>query len=120
MAQTAEKKQKKAGKKELGAMLNGTLDILTKLLEKTGDKALLAEVEKQRAVAKEAMGSQKSIGPCFGCKQIKMVDEKNHEYESARWFTCPHKDMFCPTCLKSSHEAAKEKRKEEKSKKGKK
>jgi hypothetical protein len=49
-----------------------------------------------------------------------MVDEKNYEYENARWFICPHKDAFCPDCLKSSHEAAKQKRRDEKEAKKKK
>jgi len=116
----AEKKQKKAGKKELAGMMQGLLDITRKLAEKTGEKGLLGELDKMSAVAKEAAGNQKAIGPCFGCKTVKMVDEKNFEYEAARWFTCPHKDMFCPNCLRASHEVAKQKRREEKEAKKKK
>jgi hypothetical protein len=120
VSQTTEKKQKKAGKKELAGMMQGLLDITRKLAEKAGDKSILGELDKMSVVAKEAVGNQKSIGPCFGCKKVKMVDEKNHEYEVARWFTCPHKDQFCPDCLKSAHEVAKKKRREEKEAKKKK
>ena len=114
MSQTTEKKQKKAGKKELAGALTGLLDITRKLAEKAGDKSILGELDKLSAVAKEASGNQKAIGPCKACATIKMVDEKNHEYESSKWFLCPHKDLFCPTCLKANFEVAKKKRKEAK------
>lgn len=117
-----EKKQKKVGKKEMAGLLANNLKLMKKFAEKFKDSDLLKEVEEQEKVAKEAMGAEKAIGPCFGCKQVKVVAEKNYEYEYAKWFVCPHKDHFCPDCLKKELVAAKDKRKaaKEAAKKGKK
>jgi hypothetical protein len=114
------KKEKKLGKKELAGMLSQNLELMRKLAEKSGDKVMLASIDEQQKAVKDVMGEDRAIGPCFGCKITKMVSTKNFEYESSKWFMCPHKDLFCPKCLKAANDEVRKKRKEERGKKGKK
>lgn len=102
------------GKKaDVASVAVGLLAITKKLAEKSGDKEIIALLGESEKELNEAMGERKSIGPCFACKKSKMVKAKDYDYEVAKWFLCPHKDIFCPTCLQSGRKAAQEKRKKE-------
>lgn len=118
MSTSTKEEKKKFGKKDMAAMLSGNLAMM-KEFAKSNPK-LLAMIDEQEKKLKDAMGEDKVVGPCAGCKESKTVQSKNYDYEYARWFMCPHKDLFCPDCLKANHEVAKKKRKEEKEIKSKK
>jgi len=102
------------GKKEAMALLSGNLQLLKKMAEKSGDKELLKNVEDQDKKLTEALGETKVIGPCYACKETETVSIKDYEYKLARWFMCPHKDLFCPDCLKKNFSEARKTRKAEK------
>lgn len=99
-----------ANKKDLAAFASGTLATLELLAKKLNDPSINAEVEKLKKQKDEVLSEHKSIGPCFGCKEVQTVKAKEYDFKKAQWFICPHNDMFCPDCLKKGREEAKKAR----------
>lgn len=104
-----------ANKNEVAAFASDTLSSLKAMLVRYPDDAALKEdiarLEKKQG---EAMGTMKVIGPCFSCKESETVAPKEYDYRFARWFMCPHKDMFCYDCIRKDVKVVLAKRKTDK------
>lgn len=103
-----------ANKKDVAAVASDSINTLKNMLKKYPDdaelKSELARLEKKQD---EAIGTMKSIGPCFSCKKSELVNPKDYEYRHSRWFMCPHKDLFCYDCIRKEVKTVLGKRKEE-------
>lgn len=95
-------------------------DILAKLPDGDEKNRIKAQIEESEKKLSESLGERVAIGPCFACKNVSRVKKEKEEEEKSEWFMCPHKEWFCPDCIRSNRRAFLKKRKEEKEKKEKK